>query len=131
MRRLIASVEPADGPEANWNWRNSLEEGLDICGTLKRRGHHYNGHPVSECESKHNNPSIQLRPPLCLFVQARSSICLPVGGPLLTGCCSVVCSQGLLRFLRSAQSIAPQPPLSPRDHPAPAPNHACTLDHRA
>ena len=44
IRRLILSAEPADSSERNWNWR---EDSLDIVGTLRRRGHSYNGYPVS------------------------------------------------------------------------------------
>ena len=44
IRRLILSAEPADSTERNWNWR---AESLDILGTLRRRGHSYNGYPVS------------------------------------------------------------------------------------
>jgi len=47
VRRLLLSAEPEESKERNWNWRASEEEGLQIEQTLKRRGHSYNGHPVS------------------------------------------------------------------------------------
>ena len=47
VRKLLLSREPPESLERNWNWRASLEEGLEIEGTLRRRGHRYNGHPVS------------------------------------------------------------------------------------
>jgi ADP-ribosyl-[dinitrogen reductase] hydrolase len=43
LRRLLASQEPPDSLERNWNWR---ARSLDICNTLARRGRTYNGHPV-------------------------------------------------------------------------------------
>jgi ADP-ribosylglycohydrolase len=43
LRRLLNSNEPDDGLERNWNWRSN--EGLDISGTLARRGNKYNGYP--------------------------------------------------------------------------------------
>ena len=44
MRALLASDQPDDSLERNWNWRATT---LDIEGTLRRRGGEYNGYPVS------------------------------------------------------------------------------------
>ena len=42
--RLLQCAEPNDGLERCWNWQ---APSLDIEGTLRRRGHQYNGYPVS------------------------------------------------------------------------------------
>ena len=42
--RLLLSAEPENSLERNWNWQSPS---LDIEGTLRRRGHSYNGYPVS------------------------------------------------------------------------------------
>jgi hypothetical protein len=131
VRRLIASVEPADGQEANWNWRNSLEEGLDICGTLKRRGHLYNGHPVSECESKHNNPPIPDPLPLVPFCSGTVLNLSARWGSaayrlLLRGVFAGVTSVPTQCAVHcpATSSIASGPPCT-------SPDHACTLGRRA
>ena len=42
---LLRSQLPSVSTERCWNWRSA--DGLDIKGTLARRGHSYNGYPVS------------------------------------------------------------------------------------
>ena len=46
LRRLLLGREPNGGLERNWNWR-TRGGGLDLCGTLARRGSQYNGYPNS------------------------------------------------------------------------------------
>jgi ADP-ribosylglycohydrolase len=46
LRRLLLGREPDGGLERNWNWR-TRGGGLDLCGTLARRGSQYNGYPNS------------------------------------------------------------------------------------
>jgi ADP-ribosyl-[dinitrogen reductase] hydrolase len=43
VRALLASRQPDDGLERNWNWR---ADSLELVATIARRGEIYNGYPV-------------------------------------------------------------------------------------
>jgi len=44
LSRLLRSAEPESSLERNWNWRSKR---LEVVAVINRRGHSYNGYPVS------------------------------------------------------------------------------------